>query len=155
MEEFSTLINFGFTIAGAVVGYYIKHFLDKKRELTSEVNKNRREIYFDFVDLILSAFYSKGDATNLEDKLAESLQDFFKKSTMYSSPKVVLSLTKLFQDLYRINDINKSKPSTKTLLYNTTDIIKEMRKDLGLSNKGLGESGEELIKALIKDWDKL
>ena len=80
------------------------------------------------------------------------LQDFFKKNTMYASPKVIKSLSSLFQYMYA----HDGKPSdTKKVIILMTRTIKDMRSDLGLSNKGLGENGEELIRPLIKDWDLL
>ena len=36
-----------------------------------------------------------------------------------------------------------------------TKIMAEMRKDLGLKNNELGENGEMLMRALIKDYDKI
>ena len=34
-----------------------------------------------------------------------------------------------------------------------TKIMAEMRKDLGLNNKGLGKNGEVLLRAILKDYD--
>jgi hypothetical protein len=44
---------------------------------------------------------------------------------------------------------------TKLHLQSMTKIMAEMRKDLGLKNKGLGKNGEMLMRALIKDYDSI
>ena len=134
------------------MGYYFKYYLDKKKDLVSEVTKERREMYQTYVDLILNIWMgTKVGKADPSDHVIV-LQDFFKKNTMYASPKVIKSLSSLFQYMYA----HDGKPSdTKKVIILMTRTIKDMRSDLGLSNKGLGENGEELIRPLIKDWDLL
>ena len=50
---------------------------------------------------------------------------------------------------------NSENFDTKKNLNFMTKIMLEMRKDLGLKNKGLGKNGEMLMRALITDYDKI
>lgn len=150
MAEYTALIGLITTVVGAGIGYYLKYFLDKQKELTSEVTKERRIMYQQFVDLIMGLFYSAKDGQVSDEQTIKNFETFFKKNIVYASPRVVKSLSKLFQVIYQNRT---SEP--KEILLRVTLVIKEMRKDLGLSNKGLGANGEELIKPIIKDWDQL
>lgn len=150
MENYTALIGLITTVIGAGIGYYLKYFLDKQKELTSEVTKERRAMYQQFVDLVMNLIYSVKKDQSDQQKYINNLQEFFKKNVVYASPRVVKALSKMFQLLY-----SESGQDPKEVLLHMTFVIKEMRADLGLSNKGLGKHGEELIKPMFKDWEAI
>ena len=50
---------------------------------------------------------------------------------------------------------NDNADHTAEHIYKLTEVLKQMRNDLGLSNKNLGENGEKLMRALITDFDSV
>jgi len=151
MENYTAIIGLLSTVVGAGIGYCLKYYLDKKKDLVSEITKERREMYQQFVDLIINILKATRSKKNSDTQQINELHDFFKKNILYASPKVVLSLSKFFGYLYS----TKKDTDPRIILKHLTNIIREMRNDLGLSNKGLGQDGEELIKPLIRDWELL
>lgn len=136
---------------GAVVGYYVKHYIEKKKELTNEITKERRQIYQNYVNLIIDLFgKAKNPHTLDQNKLIKDLNEFYKKYVLYASPEVINAYSNFFQ--YTYQDTSE-KPNIRKLLSLTTKIMMEMRKDLGLKNYGLGKNGELLMRAMIKDFD--
>lgn len=149
-----TILSITLPLIGAGVGFLIKYSIEKKKELTNEVTKERRDIYQQYVNLMIGLFAStKTNNKNSSDKMLTDLFEFYKKYVLYASPKVIKAYSDYFQYLYRQND-NDENDSKKHLQY-MTKIMLEMRKDLGLKNKGLGKNGEMLMRALIKDYDLL
>lgn len=150
MDTLRTLIPIILPIVGGVIGYWIKHLVDKKKELLSEISRERREHYQKFVDLIVDLFANTKTGKKMrEDEWMKKLFEFYKKYILYASPGVINSFSDYFQYLYR-----QEKPLDSiahiTLL---TKVMLEMRKDLGLNNKNLGKNGERLFRGLITDFD--
>ncbi len=150
-----TISTITLPIIGGAVGYFIKHNIDKKRELLSEVIKERRELYQHFVNLVIDIFSGSKTGKKQPDKLLlTKLFDFYKKYVLYASPEVINYFSDYFQYLYLANE------ETNTLDHNLhfrklRRIMKAMRADLGLSNKKLGDDGEKIFRALITDFDEL
>ena len=154
-ESIITILSILLPVGGAIVGYFIKFLIEKKKELTNEITKERREIYQQYVNLIIDIF---GDSKfenkkNPKNNVVKELYDFYKKYILYASPNVIIAFSNYFQLIYKHNHSNKIEPSIH--LKYLTKIMLEMRKDLGLKNKGLGENGEMLMKALINDYYRL
>lgn len=145
-----TLLTIGLPLIGAGIGYLIKSQLEKKKELNNELNKQRREIYQNFVNLVIDIFANSKFKKNATDYNLKQLFEFYKKYVLYASPNVIKAFSEYFQYLY-----NKEEEDTKQHLSLITRIMYEMRKDIGLENKGLGENGEMLMRALITDFDKI
>jgi hypothetical protein len=143
------------SIIGGLVGYFIKHSIDKKRELQSEVTKERRELYQNFVNLIIDIFCETRTGEKQPDtQLLSKLFEFYKKYVLYASPEVINNFSDYFQYLYSANGETNTLDH-KIHFRKLSKIMKAMRTDLGLSNKELGEDGERLFRALITDFDKL
>lgn len=146
-----TILTIGLPLIGAGIGYLIKSQLEKKKELNNELNKQRREIYQNFVNLIIDIFANTKLKKNSSDQNLKQLYEFYKKYVLFASPNVIKAFSDYFQHLY---DQNKEE-NLKLHLSLITKIMFEMRKDIGLENKGLGENGEMLMRALITDFDKI
>ena len=141
-------------VFGAGVGYLIKTNIEKKKALTNEVTKERREIYQQYVNLMIGFFdHTKVKRKDSDSKMISELFDFYKKYVLYASPSVIKSFSDYFQFLYKNN--GKENFDSKKNLNHMTKIMLEMRKDLGLKNKGLGKNGEMLMRALLTDYDEL
>ncbi|MCD4713060.1 MAG: hypothetical protein K8R73_07250 [Clostridiales bacterium] len=142
-------------LLGALVGYIIRHNLDKKKELASEINKERRELYQQFVNLIIDIFSSIKTGEQFVDKdLINKLFGFYKKYVLFASPGVINAYSDYFQFLYAAQG-NSENVEPKKHIYTLSKIMYEMRKDLGLKNRKLGDNGINLFRAMLTDFDKM
>jgi hypothetical protein len=151
--ELSTFFAILLPIIGAGIGFLIKHFIEKRKELLNDVNRERRELYQKFVNLMIDILKSvkenkKSDST----QLLSELYDFYKKYILYASPKVINEFSNYFQYLYLIN-AKPQESDHKMHFEKLTRVMTAMRKDLGLTNKGLGKNGINLMRALVSDFD--
>lgn len=141
-------------LIGAGVGYLIKQSIEKKKELLSEVNKERRESYQKFIDLIIELFKNAKTKDYVDPKFMSKLYDFYKKYILFASPRVINAFSDYFQYLYQTNSGLK-KLSNKKQIRLLTKAMAEMRRDLGLKNNKLGIDGERLLRVMITDFDKV
>ncbi len=149
-----TILTITLPVFGASVGYLIKQSIEKKKKLTSEVTKERREIYQKYVNLMIGLFAnSKTKKKSNTDKMLIELYEFYKKYVLYASPRVIKAFSNYFQLIYNRN--LDEEFDLKIHLQYMTKIMLEMRRDLGLKNNGLGKNGEMLMRALITDYDKI
>ncbi|MDO1500020.1 hypothetical protein Q2T40_07735 [Winogradskyella maritima] len=153
-ETLLPILTITLTLLGGGVGYLLKSYFEKKKSLTNEVTKERREIYQQYVNLIISLFEnSKLKKSDSSNTMMTELYEFYKKYVLYASPKVIKAFSDYFQLMYR--RIDGEDINTKLHLQAMTKIMLEMRNDLGLKNDGLGSNGEMLMRALIKDYDSI
>jgi hypothetical protein len=149
-----TILSVTLPLIGGGVGYLLKSSIEKKKALTNEVTKERREIYQQYVNLMIGIFANtKTNKKNSTNNMLTELYTFYKKYVLYASPKVIKAFSDYFQLMYDRNE--GEDVDTKIHLQHMTKIMAEMRKDLGLKNKGLGKNGEMLMRALIKDFDSI
>lgn len=148
------ILSISLPLIGGGIGYLIRYSIDKRRELLSEVNRERRELYQKFIDLIidiLKGVKSNKDVSDID--AVTQLYEFYKKYILYASPEVINAFSEYFQYLY--SQSNTSLSNAKVQMQKMCKVMYYMRKDLGLSNKGLGKDGIGLFRALFKDYDKL
>lgn len=151
----TTILTISLPFIGAGIGYLIKHLIEKNKEIANELSKQRREIYQQYVSLIIDLFSkNKIIQKKKEDNLLSELFEFYKKYVLYASPNVIKAFSDYFQFIYSQNDFENDKDSKKSLEF-MTKIMLEMRKDIGLKNDGLGANGQMLMRALINDYDKI
>lgn len=150
-KALEVLITILLPIVGGGIGFLLKRYLDKKRELFSENAKERRQAYQDFVNIIIDIFAGTKDKKKPFD--INRLYDFYKKNILFAPPKVVNAFSDYMQYIYVIDssDPNQTAEHIKKL----TEVLKHMRADLGLSNKDLGINGERLMRAIINDFDTM
>lgn len=135
------------------VGWLIQQNINAKKELLSEVAKERREHYQKFVDLVFSLFSGvKTDKEIKPEKMVAEIYQFYKKYVVYASPAVIKAFSDYFQFLYAHTDNIES--DSKESFRKLGRIMLAMRRDLGLSNRNLGKDGEVLFKAILKDYHK-
>ncbi|AWA31031.1 hypothetical protein HYN48_13590 [Flavobacterium magnum] len=146
------LITILLPLAGGGIGFLLKRYLDKKRELFNENARERRQAYQDFVNIIIDIFAGTNNKKQKAFDISR-LYDFYKKNILFAPPNVVNAFSNYMQYIYIFdsNDPNQNAEHIKKL----TEVLKHMRADLGLSNKDLGEHGEKLMRAIITDFDTL
>jgi len=139
-------------LIGGGVGFLLKRYLDKKREIFNENAKERRQAYQDFVDLIIDLFANSKLKNNKKLDL-NKLYGFYKKNILFAPPKVVNAFSDYMQFLYHYD---KDDDQAKYIqIKKLTRVLKEMRADLGLKNNNLGDDGERLMRAIINDFDSI
>ena len=72
------LITILLPLIGGGVGFLLKRYLDKKREIFNENAKERRQAYQDFVDLIIDIFANSKLGNQQKNHLTK-LYAFYKK----------------------------------------------------------------------------
>ncbi|MBS1554218.1 MAG: hypothetical protein JSU09_04765 [Bacteroidetes bacterium] len=148
-----TLLSIVLPLIGAGIGYLIKQNIEKRKELLSDVHKERRELYQHFVNLIIDIFEKSKANESISGDVINKLYEFYKKYILYGSPGVINAFADFFQYIYATNEGQES--NTKRMLELLSKIMFEMRRDLGLENKGLGHNGSKLLRAMFSDYNKI
>jgi len=151
LENWLTLTGI---ISSGVIGYFIKYFLDKKAQFSSHNAQIKRETYQDYVDFVLNFLKNiqeQETAVTEEQKkmLIDNMRKFHNHAVLYASPKVINAYSDMLQNSYH-PATNDNSAHTMVLM---TNIFKEMRKDIGLSNRGLKSGAIRLMRPLINDYD--
>ena len=141
-------------VAGAI-GYIVRLFYDRRKELQGEVNIKRREVYKEFIDIIVDEIELEGklDEESLS-KLNKKMFTFFRKYMLYASPDVINAFGNYRQYAFKhmfYGEAFDEEIHTKNL----AKVIYEMRDDLGLSNKQLGADGEYAFRGLLVRYDEI
>ena len=144
------------SLFGIIIGYFLLYYFEKKKEFISKNTAIKRNAYKEFADIVVELFKTikiiDDDARKKEiNRIVEKLFDFHKKFLLYASPDLVIAFGEFMQHLY-IQDKAKDNKETLILL---SKVIKAMRSDLYLSNKGLGNYGEKIFRPLLKDFDNI
>lgn len=149
-------------IATGVLGYLARYYLDKRKELYGEATKERRKLYLVFLELTMDLFQLTENQTKLEleevtKRLAEVNEKMFAFYTtymLYATPDVINALSDFKQFQYQY--IGREHETDLKLQYEMLGkVIKEMRQDLGLSNKHLGGNGEKVFRTMLTDYNKV
>ena len=99
--------------------------------------------------MVIDIFASAKKKEPLSQKeLVDKLYEFYKKYILYA-------YSDYFQYQFQINSNEEDKDiKLKTQILKLTKIMLEMRTDLGLENKKLGNNGEKIFRALLSDYNK-
>jgi len=141
------------TGTGALIGYAVRYQLDKRKELVSEVNRERRAVYQQIVEFLFSILQDtkQGKPTDT-NKMVADLYRIYSKKVLYASPEVIDALNDFMEQSQQANAVKGFDPYR--VIYCMADLMAAMRKDLGLSNKGMGKHNRRLLRVLITDIDK-
>ncbi|HLP53796.1 MAG TPA: hypothetical protein VK151_02165 [Fluviicola sp.] len=129
------------TISGGAIGYFIKYLIDLKNEKNLKVYAERRELYQNFVALIVSL---NSENAEISESFRVKLNDFYSKYILYASPDVMNSFSK-FIALLNSRDMHKISNEFHDAL---SQVMLDMRKDLGLGNKKLANKGRDILNPL-------
>lgn len=147
-------------IAGAFIGYFIKYSLDKKARFGSETAIIKREMYEQYIDFMMgfvqnSKNYSEELTEKQTEHVLEKVREFHRKAVLYSSPRVINAFADFLQHAYKTSGgQNTARDTGKYTMVLVTNVFKEMRRDIGLSNLGLGGGAIRLIRPVVNDYDE-
>lgn len=147
------LLAVALPLVGGGIGYLITYRMEHQKRLIDEVSAKRRAQYQEFVDLVIG-FFSDHKAGKMpsQKSVNEKMFGFYKSYILYASPRVINAFSDYFQFLYSRGG-PENQPDTMDHFYKLANVMSAMRKDLGLSNRNLGENGIKLFKALLSDYD--
>lgn len=138
---------------GGGIGYFIRHYLDKQKAFSDENAKIKRDAYKKYVDKLHAlngiGKLSTGEVELLRAGFNDYLKEFHSTIVLFSSPKVV----KQYASFVRYTDKKHSQAYQYELMLHSSRLFKAMRKEIGLSNRGLGLDGELLLRDNINDYD--
>lgn len=149
IENWLTLAGIVFS---GIIGYFIKYHLDKKSQFSSNNAEIKRKAYKEYVDFMLEFLdKAQNQGGNIpqpqQEKLIKEMKKFHRNAVLYSSPRVINAYSDMLQNSYK-----GAYDSYFTMVF-MTNVFKEMRKDIGLSNKGLRSGAIRLMRPLINDYD--
>ncbi len=137
----------------ALIWYGLKHYFDQK----SEVNKQKREIYLEFINVFMLVFRQSKTGErifdgkgNLNEDFAKRLYDIMQKMVLYVPSEIYLASNEFWFYIRHSGE----KMDVAQMFKKLTRVFILMRKDIGLDTKLLGNDGEKLMLAFISDWDK-
>lgn len=147
-------------LVGGVIGYFLKFYLDKKAQFASRNAEFKREAYMGFVETTSSFFINSKAAKIQQSKIVDSMAKFYQTAVLYASPDVLNTYADYMQFYYRRNNEGKTDRDMEgeelyRAITGMTEVYRAMRKDIGLSNRGLGEYGEVLLRPIITDYDSV
>jgi len=150
-ENLITLIGI---FSSAILGYIVKYLLDKKAKFSSETAIIKRDMYEGYIKFIMS-FISNYDESSKKQNISEKeiinkMREFHRMAILYSSPKVINAFADFLQYSYKHPDGDGKSYYIMVLV---TNIFREMRRDIGLSNRGLRSGSIRLIRPIINDYD--
>lgn len=144
----SAIIAGMFTIFAGLTAVIITQRQTKLREIAEAHREKKIEIYNKFITAaitMIGAQNEHSDIKSLTDKELFSIMFNFKKDILlWGSPEVIKAQLKLER---------LSHENSNLILFAVNDIYKAMRKDIGLSNSGLGNN--ELIKLFMIDSEEM
>lgn len=152
IENWLTLIGI---LSGGILGYLVKYFLDKKAQFSTKNSEIKRKMYQDFVNIVIDFFDHTKKQKQNDTQVVKKIFSFYRQYVLYASPEVISSFSDLMQYFYKNGSSKEpTMDDPQAALKKMTNVFKCMRKDIGLSNKGLGENGEVLLRAIINDYDE-
>lgn len=144
-------------LSSAVIGYLVKYLLDKKARFSSENATIKRDVYEGYIKFIMSFIATYTDSNSRKSKgvseqeVIEKMREFHRMAILYSSPRVINAFADFLQYSYKHPD---GGGKGEHLMVLVTNIFKEMRRDIGLSNRGLRSGAIRLIRPIISDYDE-
>ena len=132
---------------------YIVFITNRKNQLQQQLNDKKREMYEKFTDVLEQAMsISNGQHLN-KAQLSKKMNEFKKKLVVYSSPESIKAYNKWIME-GRNNNMRLS-------FENVENLIKALRNEIGLSNKGLKKYdiiqiyvNEDIEKAMMEQENK-
>jgi hypothetical protein len=143
-------------LIAAAGGGYVTYFLEKRKQRFSKNLDEKREVYNEFVSLIVDLLNSsRSSNTSDVEKSAASKEtidkfyEFYKKFILFASSKSIDAFGEW------MTYIRSSNVDNKVWIGMLSNLIGSMRKDLGLSNFWLGANKTRLLRALLTDYDSI
>lgn len=142
-------------LVGGLIGYLAKYYLDKKQAFSTTNADIKRKMYQGYLDELLKASsigvgnLAPAEIKKIKDDFGVYSKSFYSTSVLFASPKVI----KRYANFVRHTDKPEVELYQYELMLKSSGLYKAMRKDIGLSNRGLGLDGELLLRGNINDYD--
>lgn len=144
----AAIIAFAGTIIAGIGAVLISQQRTKARDIAESHRPKKTDLYSDFITQVVGIMRDHKGKKELDGEAAKKLEDFFFDFTtrvmLWGSPGVL----RHYGIFRRVGQ--QSDPNVLLLM---DDILRAMRKDLGLSNWGLTRG--DLIKMLLTDPESL
>ena len=126
----------------AGLGWLYKHEKEKRLLVERQLSDKKYDVYFKFISIYFDLFKSvkKGQPLNM-NKLTDKMIDIKKELTIYGSDEVI---RKFFH-------WEETSSNNENSLIPITDIIIEMRKDMGNPKTKITTS--DFLKSLVRDQE--
>jgi len=144
----AAIIAFAGTVIAGIGAVVISQQRAKARDIAESHRPKKTKLYTEFIMQVVGIMREHREGKTLDASATRKLEDFFFDFTtqvmLWGSPSVL----KHYGAFRRVGE----KPDPNILLL-LDDILKAMRKDLGLSNRALARG--DLIKMLLTDPESL
>ena len=133
-----------------ILGIWIAYLLNKGLKLKEQANIDKRKVYLKFINILNRALLAIKNNDNLDKNILQKEMIELNFNLIFWAPKKVLKGMTEIQKIGR--DLSNNNPFQ--IIKQNFEIILAMRKDLGLSNKGL--NWKILAQILLEeDVDKI
>lgn len=134
-----------------ILGIWIAYLLNKSSKLKEQINIDKRKIYLKFIDILKNVLLATKRKEDFDENVIEKEMMEFIFNSIFWAPKEVL---KAISEMQKIGRNPSSNNNPLQIIKKNFEVILAMRKDLGLSNKGL--DWKILAQMLLEDdIDKL
>lgn len=131
------------TFAVPLLLTYIAYISTKKNQLEQQLNDKKRETYHDFINALETALSNTNPAKKEQvgKQLKSQIQLFKKKLILFAGPSSILLFKKWLLETNENDNVKN--------FVNIENLIKSLRKEIGLSNRGLKKF--DILQVYIKD----
>jgi len=147
-EVVGAIIACAGTVIAGIGAVVISQQRTKAREIAESHRPKKTEIYSEFIKMVVGIMRTQKSKKNATADPSEELEEFFFSFTtdvmLWGSPGVLRS----YGEFRRVG-----QQKNPNVILMVDDILQAMRKDLGLSNRGLNRG--DLIKMLLTDPEKV
>ena len=124
------LITAATTVLAATLTVSLGRYFERKKEIESHFRERKVEIYDEFLKEFFKLFSGNDDQAPDEGDLVSFLREWQRKMILWGGADVLASYLK-----WKIH-LGKGEPNAQSMFL-TEEFFKSIRKDLGLSNRGL------------------
>lgn len=118
------------TVLVAALTVSLGRYFERKKEIESHFREKKVEIYDEFLKEFFKLFSGEVDQTPDENDLVSFLREWQRKMILWGGSDVLASYLK-----WKVH-LGKGEPDAQSMFL-TEEFFKSIRKDLGLSNRGL------------------
>jgi hypothetical protein len=150
-EMAAPILTFGGTVIAAVIAIVIGRSYDRKLEIESKQREKKIEIYESFLEVWFNKLMneSKNVKKNeiIDEEFLAYIGTFASKLILWGSENVINSYNS-----FRYTSLNTELHSNKTILQKFEELLLEIRKEIGHTNKKLEDN--DLLRLFINDLPK-
>ena len=147
-------------LAAGAIGFFGNMIFENRKQLKNKATEERRKIYSTFSDIMIDRLRSQETITEEQlEKINDRMFNFYKDYLLYASPDVINAIGDLQQFTFTLQQrllngetIEEIDRESSALYLKYSQVIYEMREDLGFSIKNLGANGEHVLKSFLSNY---